>query len=371
MRALLFETVTGKPVRDLQRSSWDYDTGILAPDKLNITVPGYTRQAKTLDLKSLLVKDKHSIALIDESVQSQRIVVAAGPIVTATPTEGERNSYDVEGRGIERLLNWRNIRLFPGWPLLNAGGFPTGTYDQNFTNLSYGTIMKRLISESEKFPGGALPINYEDDRAGIHERSAYAAVDGRKVLAAMDQLADLSDGVEYDFQPVIDEYDNISYNFRTGTDADRIISGSNVKVWNLGGRRPDIKGFIRSPDAGPVLTDAIFSGGKDGDTVMLARSLDHSPIAEGYPRAELWDSSHASVSIQSTLQSWADGSLSRIPDEISFDVKAKLARGVRHGDISQIAAQGHWDLPDDTYDVRVLSVGRSHSEPDWVHINLV
>src|SRR5690606_27544963 len=122
----------------------------------------------------LLVKDKHSVALVDESVQGSRKVVAAGPIVQPTPEEDTdgNHSYKVDCRGIERLLEFRHVRLFPGWPLLSAGK-PVTTYDQAFEDLSYGTIMKRLVSESEEWPGGDLPIIYEDDRAGVHERTAY------------------------------------------------------------------------------------------------------------------------------------------------------------------------------------------------------
>lgn len=373
MRALLFETVTGKPVIDLERSKWSYDTGILADDNLEVTIPAYTTWASTLDLKSLLVRDQYSIALINEEVQGRRIVEAAGPIVQPTPSEDAdgNNVYEVNCRGLERLLEWRKIRLFPGWPLINSQGFPTGVYDQSFENVAYGTIMKKLIAESEKFPGGELPITYEADRSGVHSRSSYAAIDGKPVLEALDQLAELADGVEYDFQPQIDEYDNISYKLVTGTDSGRTISSGDVQVWNLGGIRPDIRGYERAPDPEPVITDAVFAGGKESDRVMLAASQDHSSLAQGFPKAELWDNSHSSVSIQATLQSWSDRSLGGIPDRISFDVSAERAYGVRHGDHIKLASQGHWDLPDGEYDVRVLSVARSSSDPDWVHIQLV
>lgn len=373
MRALLFETRTGNPVIDLEMSEWSYDTGILAPDKLDVTVPAYTKRSRSLDLRALLVRDKFSVALVDESVQGQRVVVAAGPIVQPTPQEDAdgNNSYKVSCRGIERLLEWRGVRLFPGWPLLDSKNKPTGTYDQTFLNVQYGTIIKQLVEESEKFPGGDLPIIYELDRIGVHARTAYAAIDGKPVLEAIDQVADLADGVEYDFQPVIDEFDNITYKLVTGTDAARIVTGDRFPVWNLGGRMPDIRNYQRDPDASPVVTDTVFAGGKDDDKVMLARAFDHAPLSDGFPRAELWDSSHSTVSVQSTLQSWANGALGGMPDRISFDVLAKHAHGVRHGDVGELAAQGHWDLPDGVYSVRVLSVGRNSSDPDWVSINLV
>ena len=372
MRALLFETVTGKPVVDLEMTAWSYDTGILAPDKLDVTVPAYTRRSRSMDLRALLVRDKHSVALIDESVQGQRIVVAAGPIVQPTPQEDTdgNHGYKVACRGVDRLFDFRQIRLYPGWPLLDAAGKPNGTYDQNFSGLEYGTIMKRLLVESEKFPGGDLPIIYEADRTGSREH-AYAAIDGKQVLEAIDQLADLANGVEYDFQPHVDEFDNITYRFVTGTDAVRTISGNATPVWNLGGSRPDIRGYERDPDSSPLFTDTLFTGGKDDDKVMVARAQGHAPLSDGFPRAELWDSSHSTVSVQSTLQSWADGALGGLPDRISFEVLADRMHGIRHGDIGELASLGHWDLQDGVYEARVLSVGRKSSSPEWVQVNLV
>ena len=373
MRALLFETVTGNPVLDLQVSDWSCDTGILAADALKVTVPARSAWASSLDLRALLARDKHAVALVDESGEGVSVVRAAGVIVTATPQEGEggEHSYEVVCRGPERLLEWRQVRLFPGWPLLSAGGLPTGTYDQALEGLSYGTIMKRLVSETEKFPGGALPIVYEADRGGVHERASYLAVDGKQVLEALDQLADLDDGVEYDFQPQIDELDRVSWRLVTGSDTERVVYGETSWLWNIGGVQPDIRGYSREPAAAPLITDTVFTGGKDDDTLLLARGQLHGPLAEGYPRMELWDSSHSTVSVQSTLQAWANGALGALPDQVSFDVRASAAHLVRHGDFGVLAAQGHWDIADGDYDVRVLAVSRKASEADWVNIKLV
>ncbi len=373
MRALLFETVTGDPVLDLQTSSWSYDTGILAADKITLNVPATSRWASTLDLRRLLARDKHSVALIDESVEGVPVVRAAGPIVTASPQESEDgdHSYAVECRGPERLLEWRQVRLFPGWPLINAQGLPSGVFDQVMTGLSYGTLMKKLVQESEKFDGGALPIVYGDDRPGTHESTSYLAVEGKQLLEALDQLAELDDGVEYDFQPHIDQADRIEWRFVTGSDTERVIHGSNTWLWNLGGDQPDIRRYSRDPSASPRITDAVFAGGKEADAVLLARAQDAGPIAGGYPRMELWDTSRSTVSVQATLQAWANAALGELPDQIGFDVRASTAHRVRHGDYGVLSASGHWDTPDGEYSVRVLAVGAKSADPDWVSIKLV
>lgn len=371
MRAVLFETRTGKPVVDLERSAWEYDTGILAADKTVVTVPAYTPRASTMDLGELLTPFKYSVALVDESVEGARWVPAAGPISARVPEDDEdgRPTFKLTGRGVETLLGVRHVRKYPGWPLLTAGK-PNGTYDMSFKNLSLGTIIKKLVEETEKYPGGALPIVFEPDRGGIHER-LYEAVDGKPVLDAIDDIADLDNGVEYDFQPLIDEFDQVTYRLVTGTDAQKVIVGNDSLTWNLGGAATDIRGWSPNDRLSEVATDAIFHGGKGEDNVLFARASDSTLVDDGWPRIEVWDSSHSTVSVQATLQAWANRRVGGVYQRPSFEVRADRAHGVRHGDVVEVASRGHWLVPDGVVTRRVLSVSRDSKSPDWVGVQLV
>lgn len=370
MRALLFETLTGKPVIDLERTEWSFDTGILAPDQVKITVPGYTPRSRSMDMRSLLVERKYSVALVDESVAGATVVAAAGPIISAPAMQDDdgKDVWKVTCGGPERAIESWHVRKFPGWPLIGSDGKPNGAHDMNLSGLEYGTIMKRLLQEGMKFPGGSMPFTFEPDRAGSRQH-AYAAVDGKPVLEALDDLADLINGVEYDFVPDINDRDEMSWRFVTGTDAAREVVAHDHLLWNIGGARQDVRAYERTPQAG--FTDAVFTGGKEKDKVMAARSTDAALLADGFPRRELWDSSHSSVSIQATLQAWADGALSGRADRIEFEVRAERAHGLRHGDVVTLAAQGHHDLADASYELRVLSVSRSSGSPDWVGVQLI
>ena len=373
MRALLFETRTGLPVVDLEVSDWSYDTGVLAADKIDVSVPAYTRRARSMDLGELLTPFKYSIALVDESVEGRRWVPAAGYIASRDPQDDEdgRQSFKVSCRGFDGLMQYRHVRAFPGWPLIGSDGKPTGAYDMSFENLSLGTIIKRLVSETEKFPAGDLPIVYEPDRAGVHERTAYEALDGKPVLEAIDDIADLMDGVEYDFVPVIDEYDHVSLRLVTGLDGVGAIVGNDSLTWNLGGTATDIRGWEPNDQIGEVATDAVFTGGKGDDLVLAARATDTTLTDAGWPRVEVWDSSHSTVSRQATLQSWADGRVGGVFQRPKFEVRADKAYGLRHGDIVEISSLGHWYVPDGIQRRRVLSVNRSSSSPDWFGVSLV
>lgn len=371
MRVLLFETRSGAPLCDLPVSGFSCDTGILASDRIEFAIPASSAFTRESDLRGLLVPLKHAVALIDESVEGQRIVAAAGPIVSVKANEsGGSGLWSVVAVGPERLLEVRHVRMFPGWPLVDAAGLPSGAFDVSLSGLEYGTIMKRLVAESEKWAGGDLPLVYEPDRVGTRVRN-YAAIDGKPVLEALDELADLEGGVEYDFRPVIDDLDRVSWEFRTGTDADLSLIGSDSLVWNLGGARQDVRGYERSVSPADVATEAVFSGGKDDDRVLFARAVESALVEDGWPRVEVWDSSHSSVSEVATLQGWAARRISGPLETVSLDVRAEAAFGLRHGDLVQLAAAGHWDLPDGEYSVRVLSVARSSDSPGWVSVQFV
>lgn len=373
MRALLCETRTGKPVVDLEVSVWDYDCGILAPDKLSVTVPAYTPRAQSMDLLELLTPYKYSVALVDESVEGVPVVCAAGPITSRVPDDDSdgRTSFKVMARGPEVLFDYWHIRAFPGWPLIDAAGKPTGTYDMAFTGMSLGTIIKKLVQERAKWVGNELPLVFEADRSGSREYARHEAVDGKPLLEALDQIGDRSDGVEWALVPEIDDLDQVTYRLVTGTDAAQIIVGADHLTWNVGGMSPDVRGVEPNDLVGEVATDAIFHAGKGDDKIMLARASDTALVDDGWPRLEVWDSSHSSVTVQATLQAWADGRVSGVASRPSFDVRAVRADGVRYGDLVELASQGHWFWPDGVVTVRVMSVSRSSSDPDWVGVSLV
>lgn len=373
MRVLLHETRTGHPVIDLERTAWSYDIGILTPDKSQVTVPAYTPRARTMDLAELLTPYKYSLALVDETVEGARLVRASGPITGRPPQDDAdgRTSFKVTARGPEILFQYWHIRKYPGWPLIDGEGKPTGVYDLALENMALGTIIKKLVQERAKWTGSELPLTYEADRAGTRERSSYEAIEGKPLLEALDEIGARADGVEWALVPEIDDLDRISYRLTTGTDDGQTIIGSNALTWNLGGPAPDIRGLEPNDLVGELATDAIFHGGKGDDQVLLAQASDSTLIDQGWPRLEAWDSSHSTVVQQATLQGLVDQRVSPVASRPSFEVRADRARGVRYGDVVQIASQGHWYQPDGEQERRVLSISQSSSDPDWIGASLV
>lgn len=368
MRFLLFETVGGKPIIDLEVTSADWDTGILAQDKVSARVPGYTHRAAALDLRGLLTPYRVGVAVQEDDGRVPAAGILTAPVEAATDDDG-RSGYALTMFGVAKLFESRHVRKFPGWPLIGSDGKPTGEFDLDISGVEYGTIQKRLVQESMLFAGGALPIEFEPDRVGTRQR-LYEAVEGKPVLDACDDIADLLGGVEYDFVPRISDQDMVSWEFVTGTDAKREISSAATAAWRLGGHKPDIRGYSRSTSGDELVDEAIFAGGKDDDSAMFARATSGDLIAAGFPRRELWDTSHTTVSVQSTLDGWAANAVangSGPVEFLTFEVRADSAVGLRHGDYIEIQALDHWDMPDGIYSRRVLSVGGAYGS-DWKKI---
>jgi hypothetical protein len=237
--------------------------------------------------------------------------------------------------------------------------------------MALGTIVKKLLQERAKWVGNELPLLFEEDRAGTRERLAWEAVEGKPLLEALDEIGERADGIEWALVPEIDEQDHISYRVVTGTDTDQVVIGNDSLTWNLGGARPDIRGWEPDDLVSGIATDAIVHGGKGGDKVQFVQASDPSLVDAGWPRLEVWDSSHTSVTQLSTLQAYADGAVSPVASRPSFEVRTDRAYGLRPGDVVEIASQGHWYVPDGVQVRRVMAVNHSSADPDWCGVTLV
>lgn len=364
-RILLFETRTGNPIQEVDFVDEKWDTGILAADKLSFKIPAYTERSRNMGLRQTLQPRKVGAILQEDDGRTPVAGFLTAPPRAATSDDG-LNSYEVTFYGPEKIIEDWGIRMYPGWPLVGADKMPTGAYDTRIEGVEYGTMMKRLIVEAMKFPGAELPLVFEPDRAGTRQ-NGWEAIDGKSVMEAIDDLAEYINGVEYDFVPRVDDLDQVSFEFRTGTDAIREISSAASATWRLGGEFPSIRGYERETSGDGLVDEAIFTGGKGDDGVVIERATTSVMIDQGFPRREVWDSSHSSVSDEATLRYWAEQAIaagSGPVEFLTFEVLASKAVGLRHGDYCVIDSLDHWDMPDGEYERRILSVGSGASD-DW------
>lgn len=365
MRALLHETSTGEPVTEFEVLSASWASGICRPDEVSLVTPGYTGR----DLYQYMVPRKFCLTLLEDDGR----VRGSGLLGIPEGTTDQDGMHRVvfPGRGIETYFDRRFILPYPYWPLVDSAGYPVKARDTRITGVEYGTMMKRIYQQALTHPGASLPVAWEPDRRGTREKE-WAAVDGKPVQEAVEDISNLLGGVEWDWVPVVDDADRLTFAFITGADADTEITSSFWHTWQTGGTEPDARGLSVKVSPEFMASTAIFTGGKDDDRVMVARATSQAIVNAGVPPIEVWDSSHSSVSEQSTLNGWAGKAIAEGQAPVqywSFEVRADRALGLRHGDWCTVEVADHWLVPDGSYTRRVVEVS-GNADSAWLGVTV-
>ncbi|MFD5599172.1 hypothetical protein ACFWHR_03850 [Leucobacter sp. NPDC058333] len=360
MRAILHETVTGEPVTELEFSKASWSTGVCRPDDVKVTLPGYIGRAWW----PYMEPRKFAISLSEDDGRVHAAGILGIP-TGDTDTDG-LNHVEMPGQGVETLYSRRHVLPPVWWPLVDSEGYPIAARDTTIENVDYGTMMKRLYQQAFAHPGGAVPVVWEADRSGSREKS-WLAVEGKPVQDAVEDISQLEGGVEWDWVPQLDANDRLSWSFVTARDSVQELTSAFWHTWQSGGEEPDLRGLAVKVSPEFMVQTAIFMGGKSDDRVMAARATGTKLINAGFPLSEVWDSSHSSVSKQSTLDAWAQRRLTEGQAPVqywSFDVRAERAVGLRHGDWCTVEVADHWLIPDGSYARRVLEVSGG-ADDDW------
>lgn len=365
MRALIHETLTGEPVTELEISSASWSSGICRADDVSVTSPGYTGRS----LYQFMVPRKFTLTLLEDDYR----VRGAGLLGIPEGGSDDDGLHRVvfPGRGIESYFERRHVLPYPYWPLVDANGYPLLSRDTRITGVEYGTMMKRLYQQALTHPGAELPVIWEADRSGTRQKE-WSAVDGKPVQEAVEDISELLGGVEWDWVPTVDQADRLTFSLVTGTDANPELSSAFWHTWQAGGESPDIRGLNVKISPEFMASTAIFTGGKEDDRVMVARATSLDLIIAGVPPIEAWDSSHSSVSNQSTLDGWAGKRIAEGQAPVqywSFDVRADRAHGLRHGDWCTVEVHDHWLVPDGSYARRVVEVSGSE-DASWLSVTV-
>lgn len=365
MRALIHETLTGEPVTELEIKSGSWSMGICRPDDVSIQTPGYTGQ----NLWPLMVPRKYMLTLLEDDGRVRGSGLLGIP--EGVDNQDGLHHVSLSGKGIESYFEKRHVLPYPFWPLVDAAGYPLTSRDTFIDKVEYGTMIKRLYQQALTHPGAELPVRWEADRVGTREKG-WAAVDGKPVQEAVEDISNILNGVEWDWVPAVDEADRLSLTLITATDVEQEITSDFWHTWQQGGYSPDIRGLSVKVSPEYMASTAIFSGGKDDDRTMFAQATSLDLILAGIPQIEVWDSSHSSVSQQPTLDGWAAKRIAEGQAPVqywSFEVRADRAVGLRHGDWCSVEVSDHWLIPAGSYSRRVVEVSGS-ADSDWLGLTV-
>ena len=153
-------------------------------------------------------------------------LMAAGPLWADPYTTGTRTlSWHAGG-----LWSYFDRRLV--LPVLH-GRLPRDVTSQ-WSGLSLRTIAKRLVQQAISHPGAGLPIDFEPDAPGDHERT-YPGSDDMSVGEALANLTEVEGGPDIDFRPYLTE-DRMHVRWRmvTGT----LTQDGGAHYWDVSAATP-------------------------------------------------------------------------------------------------------------------------------------
>lgn len=316
------EATTGRRLMGLQVVDCSWSTAAGADDSIQVSIPlassYYQRLASTGDEFTEEFLEYFGIPLwvptgkplrdalaVTEPKRTFMAVLADDRVVAHGLIEGREWT---EGAEVLRV----SARGYGGSVLANRlvipASIPGRVQDAtlDFTNLSLGTIVKRLIEETLARAGGTLPIVLPADVAGTSERH-YPGFELGRVWERVQQISKVIDGPEVALEPrLTDDRMGIELVLRTGTPTEPALfqAGQDWGI-DMSVPRGDLGGLTVSEDGSAVVNTAWASGSGMDTALMLSSTSDDTAFDVGYPLLESVRS-YSSVEVQATLDSHAE-----------------------------------------------------------------
>lgn len=298
--AYLIEVRTGQigPQLDVEDLSWDISlnsTETLRASVIKSSLP------ENLDLSVWLSPWRSGIL-----VRWNDFVVFAGPIISR-PSEGFRTiSFDCGG--IRSLLMRRYVvREVDSSTKLAKSVI-------SYTNMSLGTIAKKVVAVGQNKNGGGLPIRYAvADESGTndadHQRTYRGFnVSNLSVDDVLTKLSNVSRGPDIMFRPRLVDDSKVVWDLWTGTEDDPRILQEDEYVWDTTSVAGSVTDLV-IVSTGSYMTNRVYSTGAGQDEGLLM-TISEAPslVQAGYPLLETVISTSQSENT-SVVQAHGSGNL--------------------------------------------------------------
>lgn len=244
---------------------------------------------------------KTVLALVDGDT-----VVHAGYVKRA-PEDG--GAVNVSCGGFMTILSKRlviNHLLDSSWTdgqVLVDEDHPAGNWPLHFRG-TYSDIVRGLLVETLKF--GRLPVAVAALQGGTSHERTYNSYDLATVESRISDIADLQDGPEIRFDPVLSGSWNLSFVQRT---EDEIVDHH----WRWNSVVPGggcTMGKVDSDGSG-MATQVFGAGGKSDDYLLVSMRRSDVLTKRGWPVMQVADKSHSSVSDIRTLAAYVGSGLAK------------------------------------------------------------
>lgn len=324
--------MTGKRIIDLPAFAGNWSDDLLTTETISCSIDLRSEDVDILDLDNTTTPGQSFLAAIEGDY-----VAAAGPI-WVSDVNYDTQQMTLTAKGLKSVFDHRHILpvlaqtlavdqfVIPD-PADTSKTMPNPSLTTSYSGISLGTIAKRLVAQAMSWTGGSFPIVLpaEETDSDANNTRTWVGPEFKNLGEALEQLMQVRNGPEINFQPRLTSVNGepaIEWLMEIGTKAQPIIFSNTRHLWDLGLKQPLITGLKIRKEASDIGSLAWQVGGKQADRVLVARTYDPTLINAGFPLYEQFDSSHNDVSLQGTLDAYAntDALLGRQPYEVwSFD----------------------------------------------------
>ena len=286
-------------------------------------------------------------------------VIEAGPI-WAWDYDDTTGHLTVTAKGLWSLLDHRVVMgdVASAW----------AQWAVTYSDLSLGTIAKRLVELTQAHEGGGLPVVLPDDVAGAHTRT-YRGYDLATVRQRLEDLMGVDGGPDIAFDPRLTaDRMGVEWVMRVG---DPMLRQAG-EDWSWDATLPagPVVGLNVKRDASRVAQRAYVAGSGMEESLLIARreagDVGAADLRDvGFPLMETTDS-RSTVERMSTLNSWGDAAVrsslrpwSEWQLQVRTDRHPRVAL-VKPGDFARVNVGRHpllgMLLPSGFHRARVMSV---------------
>lgn len=332
-RVMVAETVTGKLLADVTpRDLPSFSRAVTDKGTWTINVLPEERNNTHLDLHSFTDAGRFSWIITYDDY-----VVQAGPVWTYTYDENTRN-LSISGSGLQGIFDRRVLR--------NPNGHTAIVHESEdlvLTNLSLRGIAQAIVQANLAQPGYGLPIDLPaTPEAGTNTRT-YEGYDLAQVWQRLKELSEVINGPEIDFAPYIVEGANlIRWSMAAGSPT--LGDQTTAAVWDYGGALSQIDVDVNG-SASPC-TRVWVKGSGTERALLTGYAEDRSLIELGYPPTDYVDTEHSSVTVQQTLEDYADAALKEFSAPMEKWSCSVRVDGITARDKAVSPALGTWSLGD-------------------------
>ena len=334
LRWFLADLRTGRISRDLPVQSGRWQRRLNRPETVSCVL-----DMRDPDVIGLLLRGSAAPGKTVLAVAEGDVILAAGPI---WPPQYDRDAktMSLSATGVWSYFDHRYVM-----PVTAATAdlyqfsiqdpadpdskslIPNPAYATTFTDWELGTIAKKVVQQSRDWTGGDLPITFEADRAGVHQRT-WNAVEFKTVGEALKQLSEVEGGPDIRFMPrYTSDRLGIEWELQTGTDALPLLASVRTYQWDLTAYESAASGLQISQNASDLAGLAWATAGRLSTESLLSRATDNTLTNAGYALFETMDASHSTVTDHNTLDAYAAelARAGRTPVEVwSFTAEANM-----------------------------------------------